>query len=45
MNMRDGDTGKLKWQSDNWGSKLFREEIPIHIPGVLYIIILGYITV
>lgn len=33
MNMRDGDTGKLLWESGEWGAELFREEIKIHIPG------------
>mmetsp|Transcript_22160 Transcript_22160/g.22328 ORF Transcript_22160/g.22328 Transcript_22160/m.22328 type:complete len:246 (+) Transcript_22160:181-918(+) len=32
MNMRDGDTGKLLWQSQDWADKLYGTELEARVP-------------
>lgn len=32
MNMRDGETGVLKWQSEDWSENPLDEEVEAHIP-------------
>ena len=33
MNMRDGETGELMWESGNWGASMWEKEIKARIPA------------
>jgi len=35
MNMRDGRTGRMMWQSEDWADKLFGTELEAHVPKAI----------